>query len=465
MAGLTRRTSDTADATALARAASTLGYEIVDIAGFVDLIEAQAQGQRNALATLEKSVADIVQANGAVTSAADDLGTCVTRTSTDMARSTEMMRTLGSDSRRVASWVRDLSDRSDSVGTTLDAVKSNNSQIAAIAMQVNTLAINAKIEAARAGQSGKGFAVVAEAINELSQKTRAAAKEISSNIETLTEWISGLGSEARDVAQAADVVIDHSAETDQALGRMEAAVGATATQTDLITEQAQRVATATSAVMPKMEQIRTSITETSRGIEQTHQRIERLVDTSETMVQATALQGAMTEDAPFIVYVQDRAAAISQAFEDALNSGRIDLAALFDRTYQAIPNSAPAQFRTAYVDLLDLILPPLQEPALDFDPRVVFCACVDVNGYLPTHNRKFSHPQGQDEMWNTAHCRNRRIFDDRVGLKAGRNTDPFLLQVYRRDMGGGEFKMMKDLSAPIRVQGHHWGGVRLAYGF
>ncbi|MEO0372716.1 MAG: hypothetical protein AAF231_14750, partial [Pseudomonadota bacterium] len=59
--------------------------------------------------------------------------------------------------------------------------------------------------------------------------------------------------------------------------------------------------------------------------------------------------------------------------------------------------------------------------------------------------------------------RNRRIFDDRVGLKAGQNTKPFLLQVYRRDMGGGVFKIMKDLSAPITVHGRHWGGLRLAY--
>jgi len=37
------------------------------------------------------------------------------------------------------------------------------------------------------------------------------------------------------------------------------------------------------------------------------------------------------------------------------------------------------------------------------------------------------------------------------------------MQVYRRDMGGGEYAMMKDLSAPITVNGRHWGGLRLAY--
>ena len=63
---------------------------------------------------------------------------------------------------------------------------------------------------------------------------------------------------------------------------------------------------------------------------------------------------------------------------------------------------------------------------------------------------------------NTANGRNRRIFNDRVGLRAGQNTKPFLLQSYRRDMGG-IFVAMKDASAPIFVQGRHWGGLRLAY--
>jgi len=94
---------------------------------------------------------------------------------------------------------------------------------------------------------------------------------------------------------------------------------------------------------------------------------------------------------------------------------------------------------------------------------VVFCAAIDRNGFLPTHNRKFSQAQGPDPVWNAANCRNRRMFNDRVGLAAGRNTKPFLLQTYRRDMGGGQFAQMKDVSAPVFVQGRHWGGVRIGY--
>jgi methyl-accepting chemotaxis protein len=101
---------------------------------------------------------------------------------------------------------------------------------------------------------------------------------------------------------------------------------------------------------------------------------------------------------------------------------------------------------------------------LGLDPRIVFCAAVDVRGYLPTHNRAYSQPQRPgDPAWNAANSRNRRLFDDRVGAGAGRNRRPFLLQTYRRDLGGGRFALMKDVSAPIVVRGRHWGGLRLAY--
>ena len=119
---------------------------------------------------------------------------------------------------------------------------------------------------------------------------------------------------------------------------------------------------------------------------------------------------------------------------------------------------------TRFTQFTDRTLPDLQEEALKLSDRVVFCAAVDENGYLPTHNRKFSQPQRpSDPGWNAANCRNQRIFNDRVRLTAGQSKHPFALQAYRRDMGNGSFVMMKDVSAPIVVMGRHWGGLRLAY--
>ena len=92
---------------------------------------------------------------------------------------------------------------------------------------------------------------------------------------------------------------------------------------------------------------------------------------------------------------------------------------------------------------------------------MVFAAAVDRNGYLPVHNLKYSEPQGEDPVWNNANSRNRRIFDDMTGLMAGRNTQACLSQTYPRDLGGGRIELIKDISAPIYVNGKHWGGLRI----
>jgi hypothetical protein len=55
------------------------------------------------------------------------------------------------------------------------------------------------------------------------------------------------------------------------------------------------------------------------------------------------------------------------------------------------------------------------------------------------------------------------VFADRSGLAAARNTRSFLLQAYRRDMGGGQMVRLKEVDAPIMVRGRHWGNLRLAY--
>ena len=169
-------------------------------------------------------------------------------------------------------------------------------------------------------------------------------------------------------------------------------------------------------------------------------------------------------DQPFIDIVTRTAGAISRAFEAVLDSGKLDSEALFDTDYQPIAGSDPLQHTTHYNECLDRILPPLQEPVLQFDARVAFCAAVDMNGYLSTHNDKYSKPQRlNDPVWNAANCRNRRIFTDRTGKAAGANTQPFLIQSYLRDMGGGEFILMKDLSVPIMVNGYQWGNLRMGY--
>jgi methyl-accepting chemotaxis protein len=176
------------------------------------------------------------------------------------------------------------------------------------------------------------------------------------------------------------------------------------------------------------------------------------------------LAAIRTENEVFIGRAAKAAAAVSTALEAAVNSGKLGRDALFDNDYVPIGGTNPVQMRTRFLDCVEAILPAIQEPLLSSDTRMVFCAAVDRNGYLPVHNRVYSQPQRSgDVAWNTANCRNRRIFDDRAGLAAARNTRPYLLQNYPRDMGNGVTIMMQEIDVPIRVFGRHWGGFRTAY--
>ena len=175
------------------------------------------------------------------------------------------------------------------------------------------------------------------------------------------------------------------------------------------------------------------------------------------------LASIRSDNTEFITRAITTADRISRLFEEAVTARKLSQDDLFDNNYVPIPGTDPLQHRTRFLDVVEAILPGIQEPLLASDKRMVFCAAVDRNGYLPVHNKIYSHPQRPgDVIWNAANCRNRRIFDDRAGLSAGRVVRPYLIQNYPRNMGD-RIVMMWEIGAPIRVFGKQWGGFRTAY--
>jgi methyl-accepting chemotaxis protein len=157
------------------------------------------------------------------------------------------------------------------------------------------------------------------------------------------------------------------------------------------------------------------------------------------------------------------AAQLAKVLENGIRSGEIRKDDLFRPRYEPIEGSDPIQFMTPYIPYTDRHFTPLQEEILQKDKHIVFAAGVDINGFLPTHNKVYSQPQRPGEpAWNMGNCRNRRIFDDRAGLMAARNTKPKLLQTYFRDMGS-EVVFMKECDIPIVVNGEQWGNLRIGY--
>lgn len=416
----------------LAARASEMGREAAELYGTLEDLHRIGAEQAHAFAQLLEEARRMGEANLAIARAADAGRAAATRARGAVER-------VATDVGAVLESLREVAQAAG--------------DITRIALQTRLVAFNASVEAKRAGEAGRGFAVVAEAVKDLAQKVEATSQQIASTVRQLDVRIGELARNIRASEAQGGQETFH-----RAFAHVEGEVAA-------IAARAAKNEEGCNTTLCALERLAQQVQETARALESSKKRAEHFLTASEQLLELTADCGAETDDTPFITAVIEAANEISRRFERALDEGRISEADLFDENYVPIPGTNPQQFMTRFTAFTDQVLPDIQERMLALSDKVVFCAAVDRNGYLPTHNRKFSLPQGRDPVWNAAHCRNRRIFNDRTGLAAGRNTRRFLLQTYRRDMGGGRFVLMKDLSAPIFVRGRHWGGLRLAYQF
>jgi len=162
------------------------------------------------------------------------------------------------------------------------------------------------------------------------------------------------------------------------------------------------------------------------------------------------------------------AQAMEQVLEEAISSGQLTREQVFDADYQPITSgplagAAIPKYHTAYDQYLDRRIQDIEDTLVQEDSMVVFAVLVDRNGYLPTHNTRYSNPLTGDAEKDKVGNRTKRLFNDPVGLAAGRydgkDGQKILRQVYRRDTG----ETMWDVTAPVYVGGEHWGGFRIGF--
>jgi methyl-accepting chemotaxis protein len=443
--------------------ATGTAHGIVDVACNIRELSLRTTEQESLLSRVEAKMAELGEENSRIVASAEASRQVAEETAADLVASLDVVRRSISDVNNLVGTVAEGHELVLSLRNALATVSKVSSSIEAIARQTNLLALNATIEAARAGEAGRGFAVVASEVKALAHQTERATKEIATTIVDLNAKSERLLTEGDKSAALARSASSATSVMSGKLDGMEHTIKRIVAETSDILDAATRVDEKSRSLDADIQLLSTCSDDSAANLKHTQTCLTHLQTAGETLLEIAANSGVVTADAPFREEVIRRAARASHLLTEAVDRGTLSLNDVFDRDYKPIPGANPEQFSTRYNEAFDRLMQPLFDEALKFDNQVVFSMAVDENGYCPTHNSKFSKPQGPDIVWNVANCRNRRFFADRVGLAAGRNIKPFLAQTYERDMGGGRFAPMVDVSAPIFIKGRHWGGLRIAY--
>ncbi len=286
------------------------------LAGVIEQVAQGAQQQAHSLAgasatsvTMGKAVDEVeicskglAEASGRASQAA-----AVGRQAAD--RTMERMKLINDTSQRISNSMSELASRSEKIAEIVQVIDD-------IAEQTNLLALNAAIEAARAGEHGRGFAVVADEVRKLAEKSGRSTKEIAALIGDIRRSMEAAMKAVHDGASAAREGMAAATETNDLLGRIVSTVSEAESQFERVRSAIEEIRTAARALQTAVGAAASVVEENSAAAEQ------MAASSSQTTSSVDEIARASERNAASIEEVSASAEEIAASVEEMADSAR-----------------------------------------------------------------------------------------------------------------------------------------------
>ena len=447
---------------AVARDCGSLSMECSDVSGYVKGVAERIGEHMKMLDQLEEVTTRLLGDQGRVSDSTDEARLLSEQAKAKLEAGREAIEGTIEGFKSLTELIVQLGERMAGFASAMSQVQTVSSTIETIARKTNMLALNATIEAARAGDAGRSFAVVAAEVKKLAHDTRAATSQIASTIGELTREASAVTTEIK-------TGVERSRAAQSGFGTISETVREVSEIVGMVDRQTEGIAHSTSMIQTSVDRVKAGLTdfaadarENGKELLTAEKRLAHLEMLSNTMLDTLANSGAEIDDTPFILKAQETCRQIQAAVEKAIDDGELTVEDVFDRDYKVVEGTNPVQYDVRFNEAADCLVRPILDRSESSDSRVIGCAIGDMNGYLPTHLSKRSHPQGPDPIWNDEHCRNKRILIDDTTRMALASERPATLATYRMELGD-KYIPVKNVFVPLWIKGRRWGNFELAY--